>query len=232
MRWPLPLFLKSFSWTVFWCDSISVFVETRAVYTWKFRDLSFLKRSLHQKQDIRFKCTVEALEATANSATAKNKEWVLHSLPTESFFWADTLKFTFAGSPTTPTAPLRLQQTDTQFCGKLRVLYHTICVPWYCSRYSGSPQAGRARDRIPVEARFYAPVLTESGAQPASYTMATASFSGVKRLGRGVYHSPSYSVEVKERVELYLYSTSEPSWPIIGWTLTTTYGSCALFNGT
>jgi hypothetical protein len=26
---------------------------------------------------------------------------------------------------------------------------------------------------------------------------------------------PQYSAEVKERVELYLYSTSGPSWPVI-----------------
>jgi hypothetical protein len=37
--------------------------------------------------------------------------------------------------------------------------------------------------------------------------------------GRGVNHPPSFSTEVKERVELYLYSTSGPSWPIPGWTL-------------
>jgi hypothetical protein len=29
----------------------------------------------------------------------------------------------------------------------------------------------------------------------------------------------SSSVEVKERVELYLYSPSGPSWPVLGWTL-------------
>jgi hypothetical protein len=27
------------------------------------------------------------------------------------------------------------------------------------------------------------------------------------------------SAEVKERMELYLYSTSGPSWPVLGWTL-------------
>jgi hypothetical protein len=31
--------------------------------------------------------------------------------------------------------------------------------------------------------------------------------------------SPSSSAEVSERVELYLYSTSGPSWPVLGWTL-------------
>jgi hypothetical protein len=42
---------------------------------------------------------------------------------------------------------------------------------------------------------------------------------GVKRLGRGVDHPPPSSAEVKERVELYLYSPFGPSWPVLGWTL-------------
>jgi len=41
----------------------------------------------------------------------------------------------------------------------------------------------------------------------------------VKRPGCGIDHPPPYSAEVKERVELYLYSTSGPSWPVTGWTL-------------
>jgi hypothetical protein len=42
------------------------------------------------------------------------------------------------------------------------------------------------------------------------------SFPGVKRPGRGVDHPPSSSARVKERVELYLYSPSGPSWPVLG----------------
>jgi hypothetical protein len=42
------------------------------------------------------------------------------------------------------------------------------------------------------------------------------SFPGVKRPGRGVDHSPPSSDRVKERVELYLYSPSGPSWPVLG----------------
>jgi hypothetical protein len=45
------------------------------------------------------------------------------------------------------------------------------------------------------------------------------SFPGVKRSGRGVDHPPSSSARVKERVELYLYSPSRPSWPFLGRTL-------------
>ena len=65
-------------------------------------------------------------------------------------------------------------------------------------------------------AGFSAPVHTGPGSHPASYTMGTGSFPGVKRPGRGVYHPPPSSAEVKERVELYLYFSSGPSWPVLG----------------
>jgi hypothetical protein len=65
-------------------------------------------------------------------------------------------------------------------------------------------------------ARFSAPVQTGSEAHPASYTMGTGSFLGVKRPGRGVDHPPPNNVEVERRIELYFYSTSGPSWPVIG----------------
>ena len=55
--------------------------------------------------------------------------------------------------------------------------------------------------------RISAPVQTFSGAHLASYTMCTGSFLGVKRPGRGVDYPPPSSAEIKERVELHLYST-------------------------
>ena len=64
-------------------------------------------------------------------------------------------------------------------------------------------------------ARFSANVQTIAGAYPVSYTMGAGSFPGVKRPGRGVDHPPPSSVEVKERVELYLYSPSGPSCLVI-----------------
>jgi hypothetical protein len=67
-----------------------------------------------------------------------------------------------------------------------------------------------------VEARFSAAVQTGPGAYTASCTMGTGSFPGIKRPGRGVDHPPESSAEVKERVELYLYSPSGPSWPVLG----------------
>ena len=64
--------------------------------------------------------------------------------------------------------------------------------------------------------RFSAPVQTGPGAHPDSYTMGTGCFRGVKRPGRGVEHPPPSSADVKERVELCLYSASGPSWPVLG----------------
>jgi len=55
-------------------------------------------------------------------------------------------------------------------------------------------------------ARFSTTIQTGPGAHPASYTMGTGSFLGVKQPGHGADHPPPSSVEVKERVELYLYS--------------------------
>jgi len=66
------------------------------------------------------------------------------------------------------------------------------------------------------EARFSAPIQTGSEAHPASYTMGTGSFPGVKQPGRGVDHPLPSSAEVKERVELYLYSPYGPLWAVLG----------------
>jgi hypothetical protein len=66
-------------------------------------------------------------------------------------------------------------------------------------------------------AKFSAPVQNDPGAHPSSCTMRTGAFSrGVNRPERGVDHPPAPSVDVKERVELYLYSPSGPSRPVIG----------------
>ena len=44
-------------------------------------------------------------------------------------------------------------------------------------------------------------------------------FPAVKRPGRSANHSLPSRAEVRERVQLHLYSPSGPSWPVIGWTL-------------
>ena len=47
-------------------------------------------------------------------------------------------------------------------------------------------------------ARFSAPVQTGPGIHPASCTMCTGSFLGVKRLGRGVDHPPHLAPRLKQ----------------------------------
>jgi hypothetical protein len=59
-------------------------------------------------------------------------------------------------------------------------------------------RAGRSGNRIPVGARFFAHVQTGPEAHPASYTMGTGSFPGVKRPGRGANHPPPSGAEVKK----------------------------------
>jgi hypothetical protein len=68
-------------------------------------------------------------------------------------------------------------------------------------------RAGRSEDRIPVGARFSAPVQTGPGAHPASCTMGTGSFPGVES-GRGVTLTPHPIIvpRSKNTVVLYLYS--------------------------
>ena len=84
--------------------------------------------------------------------------------------------------------------------------------PGYLNRYSDSLRHGRSGDRIPVEGEFF----RKHPAYPASYTTGTGSLPGLKRPGLGVGHPPPSSAEVKERVELYLYSPSGPLWPATG----------------
>ena len=48
------------------------------------------------------------------------------------------------------------------------------------------------------EARFSTPVQTGPGAHPASYTMGTGSFLGVKRQGRGFDHPSHLAPRLKE----------------------------------
>jgi hypothetical protein len=71
--------------------------------------------------------------------------------------------------------------------------------------------------------------------------MGTGSFlAWVKRSGRGVHNSLPSGLKVKERVELYLYSNSGPSWPVLSTNVSLTFaylivrfeviGVCILIN--
>jgi len=51
------------------------------------------------------------------------------------------------------------------------------------------------------------------------YKVYRVSSPGVKLFGRDVNYSKTSSVEVKERVDLYFYFPSGPSWLVMGWIL-------------
>jgi hypothetical protein len=87
-----------------------------------------------------------------------------------------------------------------------------FCCTLFRGRYSDLLRAGRSRDRISVGAIFSIPVQIGFGAHPASYTMGTRSFPGVKPSGRGVDHPPASSVEIKERRAILLLL---PVWAFV-----------------
>ena len=70
--------------------------------------------------------------------------------------------------------------------------------PGWLSLYSDSLRAGRSGYRIPVWARFLAPVQTGPGAHQASYTVGTESLAGVKWPERGVDYPPHLAPKLKE----------------------------------
>jgi hypothetical protein len=74
------------------------------------------------------------------------------------------------------------------------------------SWYSNLLQAGRSGDQILLGTRFSTLVQTGPGAHPASCTMSAGSFLGVKQQECGSNHLLLSSSEVKERVDLHLYS--------------------------
>ena len=86
------------------------------------------------------------------------------------------------------------------------------------SSYLYSLRAGRSGDRIPVGvwSRFSAPVQTGPVLRSTSCSVGTGSRPGTKWAGREIGHAPPSSSEVKENVELYLYSPSGPSWAVLG----------------
>jgi hypothetical protein len=87
--------------------------------------------------------------------------------------------------------------------------------PRQLSRYTDSLWDGRYGDRIRAGARFSAPIRT----CPGPTELPTQWVSEESDRGVALNHPNPSSAEVKERVELYLYSPYGYLWPAPGWTL-------------
>jgi hypothetical protein len=86
------------------------------------------------------------------------------------------------------------------------------------SRYSDSLGAGLSGDRIPLWGEILCTRLDWPwGPSSLLYNGYRDLFSGRKAAGGGaVDHPPPSSAKVEERVQLYIYSPSGPSWPVMG----------------
>jgi len=100
---------------------------------------------------------------------------------------------------------------DRAYYTNMRKKYFFYAVFDYISQYSDWLWAGRSGDRIPLGARFSAPVQTHPVAHSSSCTMSTGVFlRGKEWPGRDADPSPPSSAVGHERVELYLYSPYGP----------------------
>ena len=105
-----------------------------------------------------------------------------------------------------PLLPLRaygLYRASVTVQGCILPFFHLMTAPGLIVGRDSSVdslRAGRSRNRVPVGARFSAPIQTGSGLHPASHTMSTRFL----RPGRGVNHPPPSSATIRERVEVYV----------------------------
>jgi hypothetical protein len=83
---------------------------------------------------------------------------------------------------------------------KRTLLHNVTFYRVYTARDSSSGIATRygLDESNPGGGKFLAPVQTGPGVHPASYTMGTGSFPGVKRPGRGVDHPPHLAPRLKK----------------------------------
>jgi hypothetical protein len=95
-------------------------------------------------------------------------------------------------------------------------MFTAVGGPGGLSWYSDSLRAGQLGDRIAVYAKFTAPVQIGPTAHSAYCTVGTGSLSRGQSVQGLEFHPLPSSAEVKERVKMYLFSPSGPSWRVLG----------------
>jgi hypothetical protein len=111
-------------------------------------------------------------------------------------------------------------RNDTEYRVQMKYLEKNQSHRYFVHHLSHMLRAGRSGNPISVGRNFLHlswPALGPT--QPHIQWV-----PGVKRPGLALTTPPPSSAEIKERVELYLYSPSGPSWPVRGWTVLFTLG--------
>jgi hypothetical protein len=143
--------------------------------------------------------------------TSRNIQWAAHVAHTEkmrnvwNMFQPDSMKRRCLADVSVDKPTLR------------RIL-NTLC-EWRGGRNSSvdiATTGWKVRNQTPVEPKYSASIYTGPGAHPLQCSVHRVSFPGIKRSWHGVNHSPPYSTEFKETVELNTYFPTVPSWRVVG----------------
>jgi hypothetical protein len=114
-------------------------------------------------------------------------------------------------SPSTPQNQYGRRHEKKYPClaGNRTTLNGSLIIP---PRYPSPQRAGRSRSRSPMGVKFSAPVQIGPGTHPASVQWVQSPFPEGKAAGTWFLTTPSADV----RVQLHVYSSSKPSWPVLG----------------
>jgi len=116
--------------------------------------------------------------------------------------------------------PPPLSLSNHLVLGWTNEFYIPACLLSLHSRYSDLLQAGRFEDRMLVGNEVFRTRPDRPwGPLSLLHKGYRVYFQAVKRPGHGISHPLPSSAEVKERVEIYLYSISGHSWHVLGQTL-------------